>query len=1040
MKPWEDSLSAMMHAEGFRQVVDDKLFFRIDSIRKLGNRAAHTHKEVKKEAVVLCLRHLFVYLSFLAHCYSSKCRDAKFDVKLLETVEEIPVPTEDPPLKELWHENLPLKLELTQQRKERQASYNTPPEDLTEAATRKVYIDAMLEEAGWVEGKNWRNEVELIGMPNESGVGYADYVLYGNDGKALAVVEAKKFSKGVEAGRQQAKLYADLIEKKQGRRPVIFLTNGIDTRIIDTRYPERRVSAIYSKRDLEKLYNLEYSRLSLQGVQVDKSITDRYYQEAAIKATCEALAANKRKALLAMATGSGKTRTIIALCRILLERGWVKNLLFLADRTALVTQAMRAFAAHLSSLSLTSLCSNQPDYNACAVFSTYNSMMNCIDDAKDAEGRIFSCGHFDLVICDEAHRSIYNRYKDIFAYFDAPLVGLTATPKDEVDRNTYEIFDLQNGIPTYGYDFKQAVADDYLVDYKLIETALRFLSEGINPEELSAEEREDYVSTFEDEDGEVPESIDPAALNKWVFNKDTIRKVLADLMRSGIRVDYGNKIGKSIIFAKNHAHAEKILEVFNEEYPHLAGQALVIDNQMSYAQAAIDDFSNPMKNPQVAISVDMLDTGIDVPEVVNLVFFKPVYSRAKFWQMIGRGTRKCPGLFGTEDKSCFYIFDYCACFEYFRMSKGKETPNALPIQGALFCLKARIASKLQALEYQTAELKVFRARLVEEMLGKVQALNRRNFSVVLHLRYVERYSQAAAYENITYEDTVNMREELAFLIEPEKDEADALRFDGLMYGVELAYLAAENKKVTQYKNEILRKAKAVSQLSNIHQVAEKSDLLNRILHGGYLDHAGVNEFEHIRRELRDLMVFIPRTARRYDIDYKDAVLSVEVDKPMPDDGALESYRAKAEYYVRQHKDSGVIGKLRRNIPLSDDDVRELERILWSEVGTKDAYDQECEGMPLGEFVRRVVGLDMGAAKAAFSDFLDSADLDSRQIYFVNQIVEYIVRNGVMKKFEVLREAPFTNLGGLKDLFGSNIQLWEQIRQTIQRINTNAGVA
>ncbi|MBQ2383771.1 MAG: DEAD/DEAH box helicase family protein, partial [Oscillospiraceae bacterium] len=502
--------------------------------------------------------------------------------------------------------------------------------------TRKFYIDAMLEDAGWVEGKDWINEVELPGMPNRSEVGYADYVLYDDAQKPLAVIEAKRTCVDVSKGRQQAELYAQILEKKYGRKPVVFLTNGFETHIVDGQYPERRCATIWSKRDLTKMFNLRTMRTSLKNVTVKKEIAGRYYQEAAIKAVCDAFdRKNRRKALLVMATGSGKTRTVIALCDVLLRHGWVKNVLFLADRNSLVTQAKRSFVNLLPDLSVTNLCEEKDDHTAHCVFSTYQTMMHCIDSVKDEQGKLFTCGHFDLVICDEAHRSIYNKYRDIFNYFDAPLVGLTATPKDEIDKNTYEVFELESGVPTYGYELAQAVKDGYLVDFVSVETQLKFLESGITYEDLPEAEREAYENTFTDENGELPEKIVSSALNEWVFNVDTIRQVLHVLMTEGIRIDYGQKLGKTIVFARNHAHAEKIREVFYKEYPHLVGFAEVIDNKINYAQSLIDQFSDPRKLPQIAISVDMLDTGIDVPEVLNLVFFKKVMSKAKFWQMIG---------------------------------------------------------------------------------------------------------------------------------------------------------------------------------------------------------------------------------------------------------------------------------------------------------------------------------------------------------------------------------------------------------------------
>ena len=380
-------------------------------------------------------------------------------------------------------------------------------------------------------------------------------------------------------------------------------------------------------------------RTSLNQISINKKIVGRYYQEGAVKAVCDSFGKkNRRKALLVMATGSGKTRTVISLCDVLLKNRWVKNILFLADRNSLVTQAKRSFVNLLPDLSVTNLCEEKDNYQAHCVFSTYQTMMHCIDSVEDEEGKLFTCGHFDLLICDEAHRSIYNKYKDIFTYFDAPLVGLTATPKDEIDKNTYEIFELEHGVPTYGYDLAQAVKDKYLVDFLSVETSLKFIEQGIIYDELSEEDREAYEDTFQNENGELPESINSSALNAWVFNEDTIKKALHILMTEGIHIHYGEALGKTIIFAKNHKHAEKILEIFGKEYPHLPGYAKVIDNYMTYAQSAIDEFSEPEKLPQIAISVDMLDTGIDVPEVLNLVFFKKVMSKAKFWQMIGRAS------------------------------------------------------------------------------------------------------------------------------------------------------------------------------------------------------------------------------------------------------------------------------------------------------------------------------------------------------------------------------------------------------------------
>ena len=1031
--PWDNKLVTLINTEEFRGIVDEQLIFRLDFIRRMGNNAAHGGKVITREQAVLCLQNLFVFFDFLAYCYGENYTEHTFNPALLAEQSAQPTPPavdEDAARKldALIKENAALKEQLTQRREEQHQTYVPKPLEISEYKTRKLYIDAMLQDAGWVEGKNWLNEVKLPGMPNKSETGYADYVLYGDDGKALAIVEAKRSCVDPAVGRQQAKLYADIIEKQQGRRPVIFLTNGFETKIDDGQYPERKCAAIWSKRDLEKWFNLLRMRTHLDNIVVDENIAGRYYQENAIKAVCNTFdARNRRKALLVMATGSGKTRTVIALCKVLLEHGWVKNILFLADRNSLVTQAKRSFVNLLPELSVTNLCEERDNTTAHCVFSTYQTMMNCIDAIEDAEGKLFTVGHFDLVICDEAHRSIYNKYRDIFTYFDAPLVGLTATPKDEIDKNTYALFDLGNGAPTYGYELAQAVKDGYLCDFVSVETTLKFIQQGIVYDELTDEEKEEYEAKFADENGDVPECVMPSALNEWVFNEDTIRKVLNTLMTDGLKIDYGSKIGKSIIFAKNHTHAEKILEIFNREYPHLYGYAKVIDNYMTYAQSAIDEFSDPQKLPQIAISVDMLDTGIDVPEVLNLVFFKKVMSKAKFWQMIGRGTRLSPGLIDGKDKDKFYIFDFC-------VSKGNANASARSLQGALFSLKAQMAFKLQDAVYKTDELSAFRQTLVDDMVRKVSELNQDNFAVKQHLKFVELYTRPNRYQSLSYEDTLMMQQELAPLLLPEPDDPKALRFDALLYGMELAHLAG--LPYNRAHHDLLKKAEALSKIANVPEIAAQSALLEKILHTDYVENTGVDELEKIRKALRDLMKYITNEQSAYETGFGDEILSIEWKQSELENDDLQNYKMRAEFYVRQHQNELAIAKLKMNVPLTDSDITQLEEILWSEVGTKQDYEAEYGKKPLGEFIREIVGLDMNAAKEAFSAYLTNVNLDSRQIYFVNQIVEYIVHNGMMKDMSILQEAPFIDQGSIIEVF-TDLSVWKGIKGVIDTINANA---
>lgn len=1049
-QPYEDKLVTLISTEDFKDLIPAGMGEKLNYLRKVGNNATHNPKGISCDQAVLALQNLHSFMDFVAYCYGSDYTEIPFDKSLLvQKPEPVAAPVAPPAVEEvnfqtLLDENFPKREKLTAKRvAQLKQGYTVKPMDMTEAQTRKAYIDVMLQDAGWRRGPNWVDEYPVGEMPNKAGKGFADYVLLGDNGLPLAVIEAKRTSVNVEKGRQQAVLYADFLEKKTGQRPIIFMTNGYETRIwSDKYYPERQVSGVYSKRDLEKEFNKMRDRAPIKAVQVNDDISGRYYQKEAIQAVCDAFGErNRRKALLVMATGSGKTRTVISLADVLIRHGWVKNLLFLADRNALVTQAKRAFHNQLPNLSLCNLTEGKEEANSRAVFSTYQTMMHCIDATRDDKGdRLFTPGHFDLIIVDEAHRSIYNKYKDIFTYFDALLVGLTATPKDEIDKNTYGIFDLESGVPTYGYELSQAVQDGYLVDFVSIETELKFMTKGIAYDELSPEEQEEYENTFADEQGNLPESIDSSALNQWIFNEDTIKKALNILMQHGQRVDYGEKIGKTIIFAKNHNHAEKILEVWNQEYPDYPNHyARVIDNYTNYAQSLIDDFSNKSKMPQIAISVDMLDTGIDVPEILNLVFFKKVMSRAKFWQMIGRGTRICEGMIDGADKQQFYIFDLCRNFEFFRLhAKGKEAGTVATLQERTFNTKVEMVYKLQELSFQTEGLQGYRKELVQDLVRQVQTLPRDNFAVKQHLRFIDKYQNEEDFATLTYENTLQIAEHIAPLVLPTGDDAAAARFDMLIYQIELAILAEKSYK--RAKNDVVRKATELAKYATIPAIAEQKELLEQITQNAYLERAGIADYEDVRIKLRNLIKFIPEDDRtRYDTDFTDDILSMERNESQLDNDDLANYKKKVNYYILQHQSVPAIAKLKGNKPLTQDDVQTLENILWNELGTKEQYNAQYGKTPLGELVRSIVGLSQKAANEAFSQFLNDAGLDSKQMYFVRQIVNYIVRNGMMKDLSVLQESPFTDQGNISELF-DDLAAFMNLRAIIERINHNAMVA
>ncbi len=1058
--PYDDRLFALIESSDFNDILPSGMNGKLSFLRKLGNNASHTQNTISTAQATQGIKYLFDFLDFVAFNYAKKYETPIFNSGILKNVAKAAATKAEQDelvrqakadeqlqinLNKLKRENASLREELSKRREDRSAiPFVTPKPDLTEKQTREAYIDNMLQDAGWIKGKNWVDEYLIDEMSNKAGVGKADYVLFGDDKLPLAVVEAKRTSNNLEEGRQQAKLYADYLEKKFGRRPIIFLTNGYETRIWnDQHYPERKVSFIYSRRDLEKEFNLMRDRKPLLGVQIDDNITNRYYQKEAIQAVCDSFSErNRRKALLVMATGSGKTRITISLADVLIRYGWVKNVLFLADRNALVTQAHRSFYNHMSDqLTLCNLVKDKENANARIVFSTYQTMMSVIDDARDEDGgKLYSVGHFDLIIVDEAHRSIYRKYQNIFNYFDAFLVGLTATPKAEIDKNTYSLFDLADKIPTYGYELDQAVTDGYLVNYSTIKTSLKFMEQGIVYDDLSAEDQAIYEETFTDEDSDtLPAFIDSNALNEWVFNRDTICKMFSTLMNKGLHIDYGTKIGKTIIFAKNHNHAERIVRIWGEEYPDYDSHyCQVIDNTINYVQTLIDDFGTASKMPQIAVSVDMLDTGIDVPEILNLVFFKKVMSRAKFWQMVGRGTRLCPGLIDGTDKDGFYIFDLCGNFDFFKANtKDKEPGIEQTLQEKMFVVKASIAMELQDLHNQTDELREFREELVKDLQGQVSALNRDAFDVRQHLRAVDKFVDLEGYALLSTDDIEQIKTHVAPLITPSTDDPFALRFDMLVYQIELA--ALRKQPYSRAKNDLLKKANALSRLGTLPIVMQQKELITQILNNSYLDRIDVLGFEDLRLRLRELITFIPYDERRlYETDFTDEILDITVE---PGEGmgiTLENYRRSVEWHLHQHEDDPIIAKIKNNQKVTLSEIHKLEQFFWRELGTKEQYEKNYGSLPIGELVRSVVGLSKQAANEAFSQFLNSVQLNSKQMHFVELVVEYIVKNGLMKDLKVLQRPPFNTQGSFAQLFDPNT--FAGLREVIKQINDNARAA
>ncbi|MDE6454926.1 MAG: DEAD/DEAH box helicase family protein, partial [Dysosmobacter sp.] len=724
----------------------------------------------------------------------------------------------------------------------------------------------------------------------------------------------------------------------------------------------------------------------------------------------------------------------------------ITNVLFLTDRTALVKQARDDFKKYLPDMSLCNLCTNKDDCGARIVFSTYPTMLNAIDSARTKDGqRLFTPAHFDLIIIDESHRSIFKKYRAIFEYFDAILVGLTATPKTDVDRNTYDFFEMEHGVPTYAYDYETAVEQDHvLVRYYNYEVSTKFLEEGIVYDNLSDEDKERYEEDFA-EDGPAPDFIPPAKLNKFVFNETTVDTVLQDLMDRGIRTQGGDRLGKTIIFAQNKRHAEFILERFNKLYPKYKGvfaQRVICTD--AYAQAVIDDFKKPDKPPFIAVSVDMMDTGIDVPECVNLVFFKKVRSKTKFWQMIGRGTRLCEGLTCMDqidgeytDKRRFLIFDYCGNFEFFRAHKeGYESREAVSLSENIFNKRIRLAALLQESAYHGEDLQAWRAGLTDTCHKQVTALDQNLIAVRLRLRYVEKYKEHSAFQHISEGDKSELTRYIAPLVQMDEKDEFAKRFDNFMYGLMLADM--EKMPSFRYaKKQLCDIAQLLERKGNIPQIQAKLPLIREISTDAFWDTEDVLLFEQVRGELRELIQFIVEYGEGKQIFTRlaDPILTRQEGNPLDAAYDFEDYRAKVNRYVNEHGDTLAIYKLKHNVPLSSGDYQELSRVLTSELGSQADYQREFGDTPFGLLIRRIAKLDHEAVMKAFSDFINDQSLNQKQIAFVHKIIHHIEQNGYMESVALLTKPPFDKPLSFTKLFDKKTQA--ALMKSINQIKENA---
>ena len=1022
--PERASLFELVDGETFREFIgDERVMMSVHYVRKVGNNAAHNTPVTKRESF-FCLLNIYNVVAAILLKLRVINSIAPFNDTLIPRSPQAPIVTA-PKVVEVTAESAVVKAASKEAVED-----NTPvqelPLDISEAETRKLYIDLMLKEAGWevldtegaIQPSKACIEVEVEGMPNNEGVGYCDYVLFGSNGLPLAVVEAKRTSVSPIKGKHQAELYADCLEKRYGVKPVIYYTNGFETYIIDgLGYPPRRLYAFHTESDLELLIQ-QRQRHDITDFTVKDNITDRHYQKMAIKSVCEHFNSKHRRGLLVMATGTGKTRVSISLVDVLARNGWVKNVLFLADRIPLVSQAHKNFVKLLPHMTTSVLSEDKdPDTTARITFSTYQTMINYIDRDEKA----FSVGRFDLIIIDEAHRSIFGKYTAIINYFDALLVGLTATPRDEVDRSTYETFQMEQGVPNYAYELEDAVSEGYLVNYRGFKRGSLILKDGIKYKDLSPKEQEQLEKVWEYEqakkaiDGEdYRRDIRSDEIFKYIFNLDTIDHVLQDLMENGLKVQSGERIGKTIIFAYNHRHAEMIVERFYALYPEYASESsefcALIDNYVTYSKDLIDKFEIRDGNPQIAVSVDMLDTGIDVPDVLNLVFFKIVKSKIKFMQMIGRGTRLSKDVFGPgHDKEFFYIFDWCRNFEYFdKNPDGNKAKTVQSLTEKIFSLRSRIAFQLQHQKWQEDE---FARELHDEtkavLKEQVAALSDSHISVREKWADVSHFKNDDSWVYISEVDVNTLSNEIAPLLPKNTLDESAKKFDVLTMLIELSLLDGETNCVKAVQN-VQTIAEKLQEKATLPQVQAKMATIKEVLSEVAWQNVSLNWLEKVRKDLRDLVKFLMGGDNKW--------FSVDIEDTISDEGTIDGITPRVSYkqnvldFLSQNRNLPVLQKIYDMEQLTVADVKELKRILWQELGSKEDYNKFTSGMQCGSnvaiFIRSILGIDRKNAVRMFSEFISGNELNADQEDFLMTIISYVCENGDITKEIVVNEAPF----------------------------------
>lgn len=912
-----------------------------------------------------------------------------------------------------------------------------------EEENKRLFMDACLREAGWpIVNKNDQ------ALPSSAGINMilddgdtVDYVLYGKDNRPLAIIEYTETSKNLVAGRMKAISVANKMETKFGYKPIVYYTNGYYIYVIDQLgYDPRRVFQFHNMAELEKLKVRATMLTDISKPQINDEIAGRDYQKKAITAACKAFNDKRRHSLLVMATGTGKTRVSISVVDILMKAGWVESVLFLADRTSLVRQAHKNFNKLLPSVTTSIYAggSDNKDSNARIIFSTYQTMINLIND----DTREFNIGRFDLIVVDEAHRSIFKKYGALFNYFDSLMLGLTATPRSEDNKNTYEVFDLPNNKPDFAYELEEAVSEGYLVGFHVEDKTTDAMRRGIRYDDLSDEEKATFEDAFADDEAKADDYsgtvIDAAQVRSThVINLGTIDVMLNDLMKNGLKINGGDKIGKTIIFASSHLEAEKIVERFNKLYPYLGKDfCKLVDSHVAESQSLIDLFEDRDKLPQICVSVDMLDTGIDVPDILNLVFFKSVKSKIKFLQMVGRGTRLSPDIYGPGlDKTGFLIFDYYDNFGYFSTRNTWSTFGSSSVEKAYNIVPQSILINKRRLGIlrcliEGGAITPFDTNYMQELkdyfIGRVQGLCNDDISVQYNMSYVSKYRTAEMWDGFTNEKIREIEEHILPLLPSERDSVKTKVFDLMMYVIEdeVPKRAAADKDIRKIRHGFGNIGKKIDnmlaellKLKTIPAIVEKEELIGKMRNADMIfDDFSYENCEYVRNELRDLMSYIPDDPEYHIINVSDFI----IDSSSAGNAGFtqtKSYAERAQDYLK--KSGPALAKIRNLDDLTDEEKNELETEFKQNLGTESEFVNWSGNKPLLPFLRIQVGIADEAIQTKFGSFLNDTVLNDQQLTYMNQIISYTRQNGDINFMDLQKVSPFCDID-VTSLFGDKI--------------------